>query len=177
MTAHVERKQGIIDGQMSLSGSNLKMRDLVVQRVSAQSSIANNVIHLNGCSATLNNTDFFNATGTFGLQPPHHYNGKISASVVNLAVVLYAVFPVWWIAALSFKDPSTLGDGNFIPAKWSLANYRGIFATSEFTHALINSIGRSPPRPRIVLARSRTGIWCSPHLNGIAQILNLLVHQ
>ena len=63
MTGHVERKQGIVDGQVSLSGSNLKMRDLVVQRLSAQSSIANNMIHLDECSATLNNTDYVNATG------------------------------------------------------------------------------------------------------------------
>ena len=87
MTGHIERKQGIVDGQVSLSGSNLKMRDLVVQRLSAQSSIANNVIHLDECSATLNNTDYVNATGTFNLQPPQHYNGKASASVLNLAVL------------------------------------------------------------------------------------------
>ena len=87
MTGHIERKQGIVDGQISLSGSNLKMRDLVVQRLSAQSSIANNVVHLNECSATLNNTDYVNATGTFNLQPPQHYSGKASASVLNLAVL------------------------------------------------------------------------------------------
>ena len=86
MTGHLERKQGIVGGQISLSGSNLKMRDLVVQRVSAQSSIANNVIHIDECSATLNNTDYVNATGTFNLQPPQDYNGKASASVLNLAV-------------------------------------------------------------------------------------------
>jgi autotransporter translocation and assembly factor TamB len=87
LTGHIERKQGIVDGEVSLSGSNLKMRDLVVQRLSAQSSIANNVIHLNECSATLNNTDYVNATGTFNLQPPQHYSGKASASVANLAVL------------------------------------------------------------------------------------------
>ena len=76
MTGHIERKQGIVDGQVSLSGSNLKMRDLVVQRLSAQSSIANNVIHLNECSATLNNTDYVNATGTFNSQPPQQYRRK-----------------------------------------------------------------------------------------------------
>ncbi len=86
MTGHIGRKQGIVDGQVSLSGSNLKMRDLVVQQLSAQSSIANNVIHLNECSASLNNTDYVNATGTFDLQPPQHYSGKASASVLNLAV-------------------------------------------------------------------------------------------
>ena len=87
MTGHVERKQGIVDGQVSLSGSNLKMRDLVVQRLSAQSSIANNMIHLDECSATLNNTDYVNAIGTFNLQPPQHYNGKASANTSNLAVL------------------------------------------------------------------------------------------
>ncbi|MFG2907303.1 carbohydrate ABC transporter permease [Kitasatospora sp. NPDC048286] len=61
--------------------------------------------------------------------------------VANLAVVLYALFPVWWIVALSFKDPSTLSDGAFVPRTWTLANYRGIFETSEFTRALVNSIG------------------------------------
>ncbi|WSL65996.1 carbohydrate ABC transporter permease [Kitasatospora herbaricolor] len=61
--------------------------------------------------------------------------------VVNVLVVLYALFPVWWIVALSFKDPSTLSDGNFIPRKWTWENYHGIFQTSEFTRALINSIG------------------------------------
>jgi len=84
---HIDRKQGIVDGQVSLSGSNLKMRDLVVQQLSAQSSIANNVIHLNECSATLNSTDYVNATGEVNTQPPQHYSGKASASLVNLAVL------------------------------------------------------------------------------------------
>ena len=87
MTSHIERKQGIVDGQVSLSGSNLKMRELVVQRLGAQSSIANNVIHVDECSAILNNTDYVNATGIFNLQPPQHYSGKASASVTNLTVL------------------------------------------------------------------------------------------
>ncbi len=87
MTGHIERKQGVVDGQVSLSGSNLKMRDLVVQRLSARSSIAENVIHLNEFSATLSNSDYVNATGTFNLQPPQHYSGNASASVTNLAVL------------------------------------------------------------------------------------------
>ena len=62
-------------------------------------------------------------------------------SAVNVLVVVYALFPVVWIASLSFKDPSTLTDGSFIPQKWTWANYKGIFETSEFTRALINSIG------------------------------------
>jgi multiple sugar transport system permease protein len=56
-------------------------------------------------------------------------------------VILLAVVPVLWIASLSFKDPSTITDGSFFPRKWTLDNYRGIFATSLFTRALVNSIG------------------------------------
>jgi len=44
------------------------------------------VIYLDECSATLNNTDYVNATGTFNLEAPQQYNGKASASVVNLVV-------------------------------------------------------------------------------------------
>jgi multiple sugar transport system permease protein len=59
----------------------------------------------------------------------------------NTIVILLAVIPVLWILSLSFKDPSTITDATFWPKKWTLENYRGIFATSEFTRALINSIG------------------------------------
>jgi multiple sugar transport system permease protein len=61
--------------------------------------------------------------------------------VTNAVVILAALIPVLWIASLSFKDPSTIADGNFFPSKWSTENYSGIFDTSEFTDALRNSIG------------------------------------
>ncbi|MGH3909830.1 MAG: carbohydrate ABC transporter permease, partial [Pseudonocardiaceae bacterium] len=54
---------------------------------------------------------------------------------------LYALIPVLWITSLSLKTTATVTDGNFIPREWTLANYSGIFATSEFTRALLNSIG------------------------------------
>jgi multiple sugar transport system permease protein len=59
----------------------------------------------------------------------------------NTLVILWALIPVLWLASLSFKDPATIGDGSFIPTKWTLDNYRGIFDTSLFTRALVNSIG------------------------------------
>ena len=39
---------------------------------------------------------------------------KISWSVVNLLVLLYALVPVLWIASLSFKPAGTIKDGKFI---------------------------------------------------------------
>jgi translocation-and-assembly-module (TAM) inner membrane subunit TamB-like protein len=87
MTAQVERNQQATNGQISISGSNLKMRELVVRQLSVQSSISNNLIFLNDSRATLNDTDFLNATGTLNLQKPYHYNGKVSARVANLSVL------------------------------------------------------------------------------------------
>jgi multiple sugar transport system permease protein len=66
---------------------------------------------------------------------------KIGWGAANLIVIVAAAIPVLWLASLSFKDASTLGDGNFIPQKWTLDNYSGIFSSALFTRALINSIG------------------------------------
>ena len=84
--AQIEWKQEVASGQLWLAGSNLRMRDLVLRQINAQCSISNSDVYVNDFSATLNNTDYVNATGTFNLQPPHHYSGKASASVLNLAV-------------------------------------------------------------------------------------------
>jgi multiple sugar transport system permease protein len=62
-------------------------------------------------------------------------------AIGNVIVIIAALVPVLWIASLSFKDPSTITNGTFFPRKWTLENYRGIFNTSLFTRALINSIG------------------------------------
>jgi multiple sugar transport system permease protein len=64
-------------------------------------------------------------------------------SAANVLVLLWTLFPVWWILALSFKSPAEIGTdgGRLWPRHWTLGNYAGIFRTSEFLHALLNSIG------------------------------------
>jgi multiple sugar transport system permease protein len=42
---------------------------------------------------------------------------------------------------LSLKAPETIGDGRFIPSKWTLHNYSSVFNTGFFNSALINSMG------------------------------------
>lgn len=61
--------------------------------------------------------------------------------VVNIIVVLYALFPVLWILSLSLKPTSTVKDGNLIPTEVTFDNYKAIFEGNIFTSALINSIG------------------------------------
>ena len=63
--------------------------------------------------------------------------------VGTAVIVLYALFPVLWIASLSLKPAADVGDGKLIPATASLDNYRDIFTSGEFVRPLINSIGIS----------------------------------
>jgi autotransporter translocation and assembly factor TamB len=87
LTAQIEWKQQTANGHVSISGSNLRMRDLVFHELSTQCSISNSIVYLNDCRASLNDSDFFNATGRLNLRQPFHYNGKISASVANLSTL------------------------------------------------------------------------------------------
>jgi multiple sugar transport system permease protein len=66
---------------------------------------------------------------------------KTGWGVANTVAIVLALIPVLWIASLSFKDPATITDATFFPTKWTWANYSGIFASSEFTRPLVNSIG------------------------------------
>ncbi|MDZ7750351.1 MAG: carbohydrate ABC transporter permease [Gammaproteobacteria bacterium] len=60
----------------------------------------------------------------------------------GVAVVLvYALLPMAWIAALSLKPAADLGDGRLVPARLSLEHYRAIFADAQFPAALANSLG------------------------------------
>ncbi|AXB47140.1 carbohydrate ABC transporter permease [Amycolatopsis albispora] len=66
---------------------------------------------------------------------------KLKWTLIDIVVVVYALFPVLWIVSLSLKSKETLNDGSFIPTEWTLQNYADIFATTEFIRALVNSIG------------------------------------
>jgi trehalose/maltose transport system permease protein len=62
-------------------------------------------------------------------------------TVVNVLVVLYALFPVLWILSLSLKPSSTVKDGNLLPTQVTFDNYKAIFQGNIFSSALVNSIG------------------------------------
>jgi multiple sugar transport system permease protein len=60
------------------------------------------------------------------------------------AVVVLALFPVFWLLMLSLKTPATIGDGRLIPADFTFENYSTLFSggfDSPFLRPLINSIG------------------------------------
>ena len=66
---------------------------------------------------------------------------KLTWTMVNVLVLIYAFVPVVWIVSLSLKDSASLNDGKFLPVSPSWASYQQIFDNPDFTRALINSIG------------------------------------
>lgn len=66
---------------------------------------------------------------------------RLGWSGAILLVAAFSLIPVLWIISLSFKDPSTIADGSFLPNKWTTSNYSAIFNQPIFTDALRNSIG------------------------------------
>ncbi|MCC3289995.1 MULTISPECIES: carbohydrate ABC transporter permease [unclassified Arthrobacter] len=65
-------------------------------------------------------------------------------TIISVLVVLYALFPVASILATSFKLPSDLTSGTFLPTNWSWSNYEQILvgdAQGLFLSSLRNSIG------------------------------------
>jgi multiple sugar transport system permease protein len=65
-------------------------------------------------------------------------------SIAILAVLVFSMIPIIWIISLSLKTPETVADGRFIPAQWTLDNYKVLFEggidNSPFLKPLINSI-------------------------------------
>ncbi|HKG63058.1 MAG TPA: carbohydrate ABC transporter permease [Solirubrobacteraceae bacterium] len=55
------------------------------------------------------------------------------------AIVIFCLFPFYWLINLSLKTGADLGDSSLIPPNPTLKNYESIFNNSDFTKALRNS--------------------------------------
>ena len=55
------------------------------------------------------------------------------------AIVIFCLFPFYWLINLSLKTGADLGDSSLIPPNPTLDNYESIFNNSDFTKALRNS--------------------------------------
>jgi multiple sugar transport system permease protein len=69
---------------------------------------------------------------------------KIWWIIGGIVIVVYALFPVGWIIALSLKAPSDISNGQFLPTKATWGNYSTILtgtASDLFLPALRNSFG------------------------------------
>src|SRR3954465_2079780 len=55
------------------------------------------------------------------------------------AIVVFCLFPFYWLINLSLKTGADLGDSSLIPPHPTLKNYQSIFKNSDFTKSLRNS--------------------------------------
>jgi multiple sugar transport system permease protein len=55
------------------------------------------------------------------------------------AIVVFCLFPFYWLVNLSLKTGEDLGDSSLFPPNPTLANYESIFNNADFTRSLLNS--------------------------------------
>ncbi len=59
--------------------------------------------------------------------------------VAVAAIVIFCLFPFYWLLNISLKTGADLSSADVIPPNPSLDNYASIFESSSFTRALLNS--------------------------------------
>ncbi|MDP9004720.1 MAG: hypothetical protein M3N12_08010, partial [Verrucomicrobiota bacterium] len=85
VSGDVKVTEGKADGYLTVSGNNLKLRNLTIPELSAQASISRNVVYLNDVTVKLNERDYVGGSGVFSLDKPYAYSGKAFANVADLA--------------------------------------------------------------------------------------------
>ena len=81
----VRIRKGVASGQLNLSGEQIAAQKLLVQHLSAQVAIAENVAYLNDFTATVNEKNYVVANGTMQMQKPFHYAGSLTANLADLS--------------------------------------------------------------------------------------------
>jgi multiple sugar transport system permease protein len=59
--------------------------------------------------------------------------------VAVAGVVVFCLFPFYWLVNISLKTGADLSAADIIPPNPSLENYKSIFQNDDFTRALVNS--------------------------------------
>jgi multiple sugar transport system permease protein len=59
--------------------------------------------------------------------------------IVVAAIVLFCLFPFYWMISISLKTGADLTNGSAYPPNPTLRNYQSIFQNGDFTRALLNS--------------------------------------
>ena len=58
----------------------------------------------------------------------------------TVAIMLFCLFPFYWLINISLKTGSDLSSASIVPPNPTLANYSSIFQNGDFTRALFNSV-------------------------------------
>ena len=97
---------------------------------------------------------------------------KVAWTIAILVVVFYALIPVAWIASLSVKTPTQVGDRKFFSGI-SFKNYDAVFSDDTFINALINSIGIASIATLISIVLAAMAAYATSRLNFTGKALIL----
>jgi autotransporter translocation and assembly factor TamB len=145
MNGQLRWKDGAADGQLSLSGVDVRMRDLVFHQVSGQCTVAKSVIYLNDFRAALNDRDFVTAHAMVDLRAPFKYSGKIAANVADLSTLkpllhgekkeLAGSLVLNWEGSGERKTLKNSGKLKFALEKGRYANMKSLQANVDATYS------------------------------------------
>jgi multiple sugar transport system permease protein len=102
----------------------------------------------------------------------HNPKERALSSIGILVVLLYALIPVAWIASLSVKTPTQVGDRKFFSGI-SFKNYDAVFSDDTFINALINSIGIASIATFISIVLAAMAAYATSRLNFTGKALIL----
>ncbi|MEO5720772.1 MAG: translocation/assembly module TamB domain-containing protein [Chthoniobacterales bacterium] len=85
LSVRVDYREGLRDGVFSISGSDLRAKNLLIEQLSGSGTTADNVVHLTDLTARLNERDTISAQGTSGIKEPYAYTGKLAVNVADLS--------------------------------------------------------------------------------------------
>ncbi len=81
----VSLRKGLMDGQLTLNGADIRAKDLLIKQFTTGATIARSVVYLNDLRATMNEKDYVGANGKIALAKPFSYTGSLTADVKDLS--------------------------------------------------------------------------------------------
>ena len=88
---HVETVNGALRGGLDLTGRDLAARGLKIQTVDGNVGVENNVITANALKVRLDDRNGLDVSGTFGLDGPKPFTGKVDVNLPDLGVLAPAL--------------------------------------------------------------------------------------
>ena len=88
---HVETVNGALKGGLDLTGRDLAARGLKVQTVDGNVGVENNVITANTLKVRLDDRSGLDVSGTFGLDGPKPFTGKVDVNLPDLGILAPAL--------------------------------------------------------------------------------------
>ncbi len=143
----IQVRDGVANGSLTIYGTNLRVKNLIIPQVSSRIAVYRNVVYINDLTVALNGPDFIRASGQFALDRPFRYKGSVAANISELAQfkpILAAVgnkndlagaLVLDWSGSGQAANFNNSGEINLTLEKGRYANLKGLQARVDATYA------------------------------------------